>query len=85
VAATRASRPWHRELYYCSLRERLPAVRVPLRATDLDVPLDLQPLIDSIYRTGRYWQVSRREIPGPPLPADDAVWAEDRLRQVGLR
>ncbi len=85
VASTRASRPRHRELYYCPLRERLPAVRVPLRITDLDVPLDLQPLIDRVYRTGRYWQISRREIPGPPLPADDATWAEERLRQVGLR
>lgn len=85
VTASRARRPQYREIYYCPLRERLPAVRVPLRPTDLDVPLDLQPLIDRIYRTGRYWQVSRREIPGPPLPVDDATWAEDCLRQVGLR
>jgi hypothetical protein len=85
VTSTRARRPRHRELYYCPLRERLPAVRIPLRVTDLDVPLDLQPLIDRVYRTGRYWQISRREIPGPPLPADDASWAEDRLREVGLR
>ena len=26
-----------------------------------------------------------REIPGPPLSTDDITWAEDRLRQVGLR
>jgi hypothetical protein len=52
---------------------------------DLDVPFDLQPLIDRVYRTGRYWQINRREIPGPPLPAEDVAWAEDRLRDAGLR
>ena len=81
VAATRAVRPWRRELYYCPLRERLPAVRVPLRVTDLDVPLDLQPLIDRVYRTGRYWQISHREVPAPSLPTDDAAWVQERLLQ----
>lgn len=84
VAATRAGRPSRLELYYCSLRERLPAVRVPLRVTDLDVPLDLQPLIDRVYRTGRYWQISRRDVPAPPLPTDDATWVQERLHEVGL-
>ncbi len=85
VAATRAVRPWRRELYYCPLRARLPAVRVPLRATDLDAPLDLQPMIDRVYRTGRYWQISRREVSAPPLPAEDAAWVQERLQQAGLR
>jgi hypothetical protein len=49
------------------------------------VPLDLQPLIDRVYRTGRYWQISRREVPDPPLPPDDATWVQDRLHQAGLR
>ena len=85
VAATRAVRPSRLELYYCPLRERLPAVRVPLRATDLDVPLDLQPLIDRVYRTGRYWQISRREVPAPPLPTEDAAWVHECLHQAGFR
>lgn len=85
VAATRASRPARRELYYCPLRERLPAVRVPLRATDLDVLLDLQPLIDRVYLTGRYWQISHRDVPAPPLLAEDAAWVHERLLQAGLR
>jgi hypothetical protein len=49
------------------------------------VPLDLQPLIDRVYRTGRDWQILHREIPAPPLPADDATWVQDRLQQAGLR
>jgi len=35
------------------LRQRLPAIRVPLRETDADVPLDLQALIEQVYRHGR--------------------------------
>lgn len=85
IGATRAIRPNRIEFYKCPLRERLPAVRVPLRVTDLDVPLDLQPLIDRVYRTGRYWQMSRRDIPAPPLPADDIAWVEERLQHAGLR
>jgi hypothetical protein len=84
VAASRAAIPGRLELYYCPLRDRLPAVRVPLRVTDLDVPLDLQPLIDRVYRTGRYWQILRRAIPDPPLPAEDAAWVDERLLAAGL-
>lgn len=85
VATTRAMRPYRREIYDCPLRQRLPAVRVPLRATDKDVPLDLQPMIDRVYRTGRYWQNSRRDVPAPALSPDDAAWVEEQLRQAGLR
>src|SRR5262249_35220322 len=37
------------EVYRVPLRERLPVIRVPLRPTDADVPLDLQALIDQCY------------------------------------
>jgi hypothetical protein len=39
------------EIYRASLRERRPVIRIPLRQTDADVPLDLQALIDECYRT----------------------------------
>jgi hypothetical protein len=42
------------EIYRVPLRERLPTIRVPLRETDADVPLDLQALIEQGYRNGRY-------------------------------
>ena len=57
IRVSRAQRPGRHEVYRISLRERLPAFRVPLRETGPDVPLDLQPLADRCYRTGRYWQV----------------------------
>ena len=45
------------EFYVLPLRERLPAIRVPLRRTDLDAALDLQVLIDQCYERGRYASV----------------------------
>jgi hypothetical protein len=42
------------EVYRVPLRERLPVIRIPLRATDADVPLDLQALIDQCDRNGGY-------------------------------
>jgi hypothetical protein len=55
VAVYRASQPERFEVYGAGLRDRLPCFRVPLRAKDPDVPLDLQPLVDRIYVSGRYW------------------------------
>jgi hypothetical protein len=73
------------EVYLCPLREPLPAIRVPLRRTDQDVPLALQPLIDRCYRSGRYWLADHSHNPEPPVAEDDLPWIEERLRAAGLR
>ena len=74
--------PWPRCL--APLRERLNAIRIPLRETDADVALDLQALVDQAYRRGRYDQeLDYRQPPHPPLNADDAVWADELLRSRG--
>lgn len=81
-------RGWGRnlmEFYRVPLRERLPAIAVPLRDTDRDVPLDLQPLITQTYRNGRYDFVDYRADPIPPLAAGDAAWADALLRAQGRR
>jgi hypothetical protein len=58
------------------LTQRLPAVPIPLRRTDRDVLLDLQPLIDQIYEKGRYAEdIDYSEPLRPPLSADEAEWA----------
>lgn len=74
------------ELYRVPLRERLPAIRIPLRETDADVPLDLQALIDQCYRNGGYDDdLDYRSPLEPPLEADDAAWADALLRSQGRR
>lgn len=74
------------EVYPLPLRKRLPAIRIPLRETDKDVPLDLQALIDECYEKGGYHDdLNYRVEPVPALDPDDAAWADELLRSRGLR
>ena len=72
------------EAYPVSLRERLPTLRIPLRITDPDVPLALQPVVDRCHVNGRYWQLTDLGKLHPPLAEEDRRWADDRLREAGL-
>ena len=75
------TRGWHRttlEFYPITLRERLPAIKVPLREEDADVRLDLQALIDQVYLNGSYgYDVDYSRPPVPPLDAADEAWARE--------
>jgi len=84
IIVGKAHCPDERQIYYCPLRSRLPAFAVPLRATDVPVPLDLQPLIDRCYQTGRYWQLSQRPLPLPGLAADEQAWVDQHRAAAGL-
>jgi hypothetical protein len=66
------------------LRERLPAIRIPLRPTDADVALDIQRLVEQAYADGRYDDIDYRKACRPPLDADDVAWADD-LRAASRR
>jgi len=66
------------------LASPLPVIRVPLRETDPDVLLALQPLIDRCYRMGAYWNADHETLPGPDVPADERAWITERVRAAGL-
>jgi hypothetical protein len=87
IVCVRRARETHRyEVYWLPLRERLKAIRIPLRESDVDVALDLQALVDQAYRHGRYQQeLDYRQAPEPPLDSEDAAWADELLRSRGLR
>ena len=85
VCVTRGWKPHTHEIYRAALREPLPAIRIPLRPTDADVPLNLQTLIERRYRHGRYDDINYRVDPHPPLGPEDAAWAADLLASTGLR
>ena len=85
ICVTRGSRPRTHEVYRASLREPLPSIRVPLRPTDADVPLNLQTLIERCYHHGRYDDINYRVAPHPPLEPPDAAWAEELLAAKTLR
>jgi hypothetical protein len=77
--------PGEVEYYPIPLRERLPAIRIPLRRDDADVVLDLQALVDHCYEAAGYDDIDYREEPDPPLKPHDARWADALLREQGLR
>lgn len=85
VNVWRAARPHATAVYRIPLRERLPAISIPLRPTDSDVTLDLQPLIDAAYVNGTYEDTDYSVPPIPPLDPDDAAWAFALLRERKLR
>jgi hypothetical protein len=85
VCVTRPSRRGEHEVYPIRLRERLPAIRVPLRPSDADVMLDLQPLIDQCHERRRYHLLNYQLELNPPLPAEDVQWVSQLLTEHGLR
>jgi hypothetical protein len=85
VLVRRGWRPWDLEVYRVPLREPLPAVWVPLREGEPDVPLELQPLVEEAYRRGAYDDTDYTAEPAPPLAPEDAAWADALLKEKGLR
>jgi hypothetical protein len=63
------------EVYAIPLQQQLPAIRVPLRPGDSDVRLELQPLIDTVYETGRY-DIDYHQQLAPPLGSFDREWVQ---------
>jgi hypothetical protein len=60
-------------------------VRIPLRESDSDVVLDLQPHVDQCFEDGGYATLDLSRDPEPPLTGADAQWLDDSLRRAGLR
>ena len=86
INVVRADRQSVAEVYRASLADPLPTIRIPMRSEDVDVPLQLQALIDMAYVNGRYYDdTDYTEDPHPPLTRADAEWADQRLRKNGLR
>jgi hypothetical protein len=56
-------------------------IPIPLRDSDPDVPLDLQPILEQAYRNGGYDDIDYTAEPDPPLAIDDAKWADALLRE----
>jgi len=67
------------------LEERLPSIAIPLDRGAAPVMVDLQPLLDRAYDTGRYATlVDYTAWCEPPLPAAQRKWAEAILREKRL-
>jgi hypothetical protein len=85
ICVRRAATPERAELYRVPLRSSLPNIPIPLRPSDNDVVLQLQPLIDACYHDGRYHRIDYRVEPVPRFGEEDSRWIDQVLRKQGLR
>jgi hypothetical protein len=83
TSVRRAGTPDQWAVYPMPLREPLPRIPIPLRPTDADVGLELQPLIDRVYTAGGHDDIDYTKLPTPPLDPDDAAWAAQLLQTAG--
>jgi hypothetical protein len=54
VTITRITQPGNYEIYPTTLDKELPRIRLPLTATDQDLVLDLQRLVERVYEQGEF-------------------------------
>lgn len=67
------------EVYAWSVRQRLPALRIPLTAPDPDLRLDLQPIFGRVFDAGRCAEaIEYGDALEAPLADDDRAWARER-------
>ena len=85
ICCSRAWLPGRLEVYRWPLCERIPAFRIPLRETDKDIVLDLQPLLDRCYETGRYFLENHDANVLAPFLPQEAAWVDEQLKNAGLR
>lgn len=70
------------QLYRFDLRQPLPEIPVPLKTSEPEPLLALQPLLAAVYRRGRYHlAIDYSQPPAPPLDEDERAWFESLLAQ----
>ena len=73
-------------LYGFKLQNQIPLFPVPLQPRDTEPVIDLHDLLNQIYDRARYdLKIDYRTSPAPRLSEVDAVWADNLLKQQGLR
>lgn len=86
VCVRRMTRRDKAEVYPMPLWHPLPIVKIPLRPDDADVLLNLQALVEQCYRNGGYeGTLDYAADPDPPLLGAEKEWADQWLREKGLR
>ena len=80
VCIRRSYRPEQAEIISIAIDQPVPNFRIPLRPTDADVVLQLQPLLGECYRRGRYASIDYGHPARPKLDDKAAAWADGLLR-----
>ncbi len=86
VCTRRFDHPDDYFVFPIQLADRLPTIPIPLLPGSPSVRVDLQAVLERCYDVALYGRRARyREPAEPPLRVEQAAWAEQRLREKGLR
>jgi hypothetical protein len=86
VLVSHSDRRGYARYWPITLREKLPIIGIPLRGRDPDAPLELGAVLDMAYDSAAYdVSIDYGKPPTPPLNPVDAKWANQLLREKGLR
>lgn len=73
-------------LYPFGLSDGIPPFPVPLKPNEPELIVDLQSLLHQVYdRSGYDLEIDYTQAPVPPLKGEDAIWANELLKQQNLR
>lgn len=82
VLVARASREQYCKVWRASFQRPLPEIPVPLDEPDADIPLQLQPMIEAIYKRSRYsGSIDYTKPLKQPLRGAEAAWVKKQLRE----
>ena len=81
----RAERPTNVAVYLMPLAQPIKPMRIPLRPSDEDAILQLQPIVETAYDRGRYDTLDYSRPLDPPLAGAEAEFADGVLQQAGKR
>jgi len=77
----RARKPYACHVWEGHFQRPLPSIEVPLAKPDPDIPLSLQPLLDTIYQRFRYAQsINYAAELTPPPSAEESAWCRQLLQ-----
>ena len=78
ICVSRATDRSRVEAYPLKLQEPLPAFRIPLKAPDPDVVLDLQAVFEKCYENGGYADlINYKNAPPAPLTEEEEKWVKE--------
>jgi hypothetical protein len=86
ILVSRGDRRPRAELYAFNLQDKIPVFPLPLKAYDAEPMIDLHHVLDIAYdRAGYDVVIDYNQEPTQPLPDLVMAWADQFLRQIGLR
>jgi hypothetical protein len=84
ILVSRGYRRPKADLIPFGVRDRIPSFPLPLRRGEDELTVDLGRVLHALYDRASYdLRIDYGKAPVPPLPSDDADWANDLIREHG--